>query len=274
MATRIFHGVDYNNDFMQKDGALHVGGADALIDRTNDFLRKVKQDTFDFAVFTYDTHFEEEYELSPEHIPFPNIHCPYGERGWQLAVDPELLEKSLPIYYMSKNVFDAWGSNPVGREDELFTDETRKAAYRNLFHMTDDPQCLDEGQPRDKFMDENDVGPDTEVVLAGVASNFCDADAMLGYLKRGCTVTVLEDLVRGIAWGPDAQAAELARSGVDRTATGDICDVLKTSLFAPYVAAGKLRLENSADFLRRADLELAAATQPPAPHTLSGPGGP
>src|SRR5262245_10052976 len=145
MATRIFHGVDYNNDFMQKAGALPVAGADALIDKTNKFLATVPEETFDFALFTYDTHFAEEYEFSPEHFPFPNIHCPYGEEGWQLAVDPELLYTSLPIYYMSKNVFDAWGSNPVGREDELFTDETRKAAYRNLFHVTDDPKCLDAG---------------------------------------------------------------------------------------------------------------------------------
>ena len=168
MAKRIFHGVDYNNDFMQANGALHVAGAEELIGRTNDFFNQIKRGTFDFALFTYDTHFEEEYEFSPEHFPFPNIHCPYGKEGWKLAVDPERLDLSLPIYYMSKNVFDAWGSNPVGRENELFADETRKAAYRNLFHVTEDPFCLESGQPLEGFCSPEVSRDAQEILEAGL----------------------------------------------------------------------------------------------------------
>ena len=72
-----------------------------------------------------------------------------------------------------------------------------------------------------------------------MASDYCVHDAMLGYLKRGCRVTVLSDLVQGI--GTDVPG---------RAATGQIEDVLKLPVFAPYVASGKLRLSSSDDYLK------------------------
>lgn len=247
---RLLHCVDFNNDFMCADGALSVPGAEALIPAVNQFFENVKEGAFDAALFTYDSHFSGEYPFSPESIPFPNIHCEYGTRGWQLAVKPGLLAGKMPVSYMTKNVFDMWGSNPVDADKRIeFKNEEERQAYRNLFHVTDDPDCLKPGMPRDEFL--KDVGPDTDVVLVGVASNFCDADAMLGYLKKGANVTVLSDLVRGIPLGSEGQKAILNDTGIDRTATGDICDVLKTDRFRPYVENGQLRVETAADFLWR-----------------------
>jgi nicotinamidase-related amidase len=262
---RILDIVDDSNGFMKAGNDLPVGadqeGAEELIKPTNSFFSSLPKGAFDFALFKLDTHFSVEYDLSPESGPFPDIHCEYATDGWQLAVDPDLIDESIPVFYMSKNTFDMWGSNPVPEEqllghhgvskfDDLpFKSEKEKKAYLNLYQVTEDPECLEPGVDRDEFMDL--VDENTEVVLIGVASNFCDADAMLGYLERGASVTVLRDLVKGIPLGPEGRKGLLEVEGVDRTAGGTIEEVIATDRFAPYVASGKLTLENSADYLKK-----------------------
>ncbi len=259
MLKRVLDVVDDQIGFMKAGSDLPVPGAEDIIEPTNDFFQQVRPGTFDFALFKYDTHFSGEYPHSPESVPFPNIHCEFGTPGWGLAVDPSLLAGKTPVYYMSKNTFDMWGANPIGKEKTVpFKNADEQAAYANLHKVTTDPSCLKPGIPRDEFL--KNVGLGTEVVLIGVASNFCDFDAMLGYLERGATVTVLEDLVRGIPHGPDAQKFLLDLTGFDRTATGEMSDVLKTAHFKKYVDSGQLRLETSASFLQRAQRPNAAPT--------------
>lgn len=260
---RILDIVDDSNGFMKKGSDLPVGdnqeGAEELIERTNWFFSQLPAGAFDMALFKLDTHFGIEYGLSPESGPFPNIHCEYDTDGWRLAVDPALINQTIPVFYMTKNAFDMWGSNPVSLKALLahhgvdsfeklpFKSENEMLAYENLFHVTRDPQCLEPGSHRDDFLE--DVDADTEVVLIGVASNFCDADAMIGYLERGATVTVLDDLVKGIPMGVEGRKALLDIEGIDRTEGGTMHEVFKTERFAPYVEAGKLRLSTSGDFL-------------------------
>lgn len=277
---RILDVVDDSNGFMKAGNDLPVGtnqeGAEEIIEPTNQFLSQIPEGTFDFALFKLDTHFGIEYPLSPESTPFPNIHCEYGTDGWQLAVNPDLVDHSIPVFYMTKNTFDMWGTNPIPMDkllehhgvssfDELpFKSDEEKRAYQNLYQVTEDPACLEAGVHRDEFLSQ--VGSETEVVLIGVASNFCDADAMFGYLERGATVTVLNDLVKGIPLGPEGRTGLLEIEGIDRTEGGTIEEVLTTDRFAPYVASGKLRLETSADFLKR--------VQPSSPKPSGFEGGP
>lgn len=260
---RILDVVDDSNGFIKAGNDLPVGadqeGAEEIVTPTNDFLSAIPAGTFDFVIFKLDTHFEVEYGLSPEAEAFP-LHCEYDSDGWDLAVDPELIEETTPVYYMTKNTFNMWGDNPVPMDtllahhnvasfDDLpFKSETEKQAYQNLFTVTEDPACLKDGVPRDDFFAH--VGPETEVVLIGVASNFCDADAMFGYLERGAKVTVLSDLVKGIPLGPEGREFLLGAEGIDRTEGGTMEEVLKTDRFAPYVESGKLRLVTSEDYLK------------------------
>ena len=78
-----------------------------------------------------------------------------------------------------------------------------------------------------------------KVTLIGVASDFCVDDAVLGYLKRGAEVEVVEDLVAGIGTPVP-----------DRSATGNIRDVIQLPRFQPYVASGKLRLTTAENVLK------------------------
>lgn len=272
---RILDVVDNSNGFMKAGSDLPVGanqeGAEELIAPTNQFFSQIPEGAFDFVLIKLDTHFKIEYELSPESTPFPNIHCEYGTEGWQLAVDPELIVESIPLHYLTKNTFDMWGENPVEMDkllshhgvssfDDLpFVNAEEKLAYENLYHVTEDPECLEPGIHRDKFL--QDVNAETEVVLIGVASNFCNADALLGYLERGATVTVLNDLVKGIPLGPEGRAGLLDLTGVDRTENGTMEEVFKTDLFAPYVRSGQLRMEHSSECRQRLGPDNAA----PAP---------
>lgn len=229
MRKHILDVVDMQGDFMRVAGKLHVRGAEKLINRTNRFFKALAPNTFHAAIFKYDTHFANEYNESPEKLVhgFPD-HCVYGTDGWKLAVDWKLLKGKLTTYFMSKNTFDMWQDNPLpaGKVPELNPgDETR--AYHNLYNVTEDPNCLEPGLPRDTHFQA--LGPDLEVTLIGVASEFCDRDAMLGYLRRGARVNVVEDLVRGIS--------------------KQMREVVAEPEFHDYVESGQLRLVKAVDYL-------------------------
>ena len=99
--TRILDIVDMQGDFMSTSGKLYVPNSDVLVARTNDFFRALPKRAYDVALFKYDTHFDDEYKVSPENGPFPDIHCEYATPGWELVVDPSLLDNKTDVYYMT-----------------------------------------------------------------------------------------------------------------------------------------------------------------------------
>lgn len=241
--THLLDIVDMQGDFMHKAGVLYVPGAEFLIARANDFFRALPQGVFDAALFKYDTHFRDEYKVSPEKESFPDIHCEYATPGWALAVDPDLLTGKMDLFYMTKNTFDMWDENPLpqGRALNFKTDD-EKAAYANLHRVTPDRRAIAPGMLRDEFMQTRDLGflqEDFSVTMIGVASDFCVDDAMIGYLKRGASVAVVEDLVAGIGTPVPGRAA-----------SGHIRDVIQLPRFQPYVQSGQLRLTTAASVLR------------------------
>lgn len=240
---RILDIVDAQHDFMHSKGKLSVTGAERLISLTDEFFRALKTGAFDLALFKYDTHFKDEYPKSPESQFFPDIHCEYGTEGWQLAVNSKLLEGKFPVRYMAKNTFDMWQQNPISDAAKLkFANDIEETAYANLYHVTSDVKTVRQGVLRDKFFTFMDLGqPDAvKVTLLGVASDFCDHDAMLGYLERGADVEVIEDLVAGIG-------SEIP----GRSKTGDIRDVIALPVFEKYVRDGRLTLTNTQTVLAR-----------------------
>ena len=241
MTVHILDVVDMQFDFMKSNGGLYVPHAEALIDRTNVFFRTLKKGTFDLALFKYDTHFHSEYPNSPEQKDFPHIHCAYGEQGWDLVVNDEILRKKMPVYYMAKNAFDMWQQNPISNRNTLkFKSVDEESAYDNLFHITTDPMVIQPGVLRDEFM-RNVAGlgqRDVTVTMIGVASDFCVHDALLGYLQRGATVNVVEDLVAGIGTPVP-----------NRAPTGHIIEVINLPVFDAYVKSGKLRLIHTQDII-------------------------
>lgn len=237
---RILDNVDLQGDFMQETGILYVPNAEALIDRTNDFYRQIPAGGFQYGLFKYDSHFADEYRHSPESQFFP-LHCEYDTPGWHLVVDPDLLAGKMDVRFMTKNTFDMWDANPLPKGQVLsFKNESERLAYDNLHRVTTDRMAIAPGILRDQFMKSIGLGAQpVKVTLLGVASNFCDDDAMFGYLEAGADVEVIEDLVAG-----------LVTTVPGRAASGDIRDVIALPRYKQYVDSGKLTLTTSDRVLR------------------------
>ena len=209
--VRILDIGDMQNGFLQPDGMLSIPGARGIIGPATAFLRAAAESgPFDHTFAVMDTHFSEEYPRSEESQKFP-IHCEYGTRDWELAVDVS----GLPgLRYLMKNRFSMWlerdGSGARIR------DPVRKAAYENLYRFVEDPHDPRDGILRDEYLFgilHGGTREPPEVTLFGVAADFCNRYAMEGWVARGARVTILGDLTRGIdrEW-PDVLAEDRYRS--------------------------------------------------------------
>ena len=156
--------IDFQNDFVAPGGALTFDngkGDPHLITRAEDFFAQLPKNIFNNAIVTYDTHFKETYFQSEEAKIFP-LHCEKGTLGWLLAINKRnLATKIQAIQYLKKSTYDMW-------EASIDT------VNQTILQQTD------------------------EVVLCGVASDFCNKAALLGWLKKDIPVTILTDLTRGI----------------------------------------------------------------------------
>jgi len=194
--VRILDIGDMQNGFLQPDGRLSIPGAHGIIGPANAFLRDAAESgLFDHTFVVMDTHFSGEYPHSAESRQFP-IHCEYGTRDWELAVDVFGLPN---LRYLMKNRFSMWleqdGSGARIREP------VQMAAYENLYRFVEDPHDPRNGIPRDEYLRgimHGGTRAATEVTLFGVAADFCNRYAMEGWVARGARVTILGDLTRGI----------------------------------------------------------------------------
>lgn len=192
---KILHIGDMQNGFITKNGNLYVRDAENLINKTNNFLKLVKNTDFDYIFIVLDTHFAEEYYLSEEGKQFP-IHCVFGSPDWNLSIDvPDLSHK----YYLLKNRFDMWGMND--NLDIHITSPSKRVVYDSLFYLIDNPINPQLKIERDKFISTiyaDNTTTKIDVTMIGVASDFCIRYAMEGWLERNAQVTIISDLTKGI----------------------------------------------------------------------------
>lgn len=176
--TRFVIVVDTQRDFMAPDGALSVAGADALLPRMRQWLRKLDPAETAGILFTFDTHLPEVYASSAEADAFP-IHCVRGSAGWANMLDITLVDAAIPVWRLEKSVFDMWA------EPDTVIRNMRNAA---------DPRV-----GRDNFFTDLKSTGVKEVVVIGVAADYCVRWAIDGLIRRGFQVVVPEQLTRGIA---------------------------------------------------------------------------
>ena len=192
---RILDIGDMQNGFLQQDGRLSIRGSHSIIPPANAFLQAARDGLFNHTFVVMDTHFAEEYARSEESRQFP-IHCEYGTRDWELAVDVTGLPN---IRYLMKNRFSMWEKNEAS--GVRIGDLQRRITYENLFCFVSDPSHPQESTDRDEYISAISPGRDTsalDVTLMGVAADYCNRYAMEGWLARGARVTILGDLTRGI----------------------------------------------------------------------------
>ena len=175
--------VDMQRDFVARNGALPVPGAEEIIVPMGRWLAGLQPANVGGVLFTADTHVPEVYAGSPEAEQFPP-HCVKGTAGWSLVIDPALVDPAIPTYTLEKGVFDMWEEADLN----LTCISTAEVADRDAFFT----------RLRDRGVEE--------VTVVGVAADYCVRWAVDGLIARGFRVNVLGDLTRGITRSIDAVA--------------------------------------------------------------------
>ena len=167
--------VDMQRDFVAADGALPVGGAEAIVQPMKAWLAGLRSEDVAGVLFTADTHLPAIYAASTEAEEFPP-HCEKGTPGWKNVLDPDAIDPAMPVYRLEKGMFDMWA------EPDL----------------TIAVVATGEQIARDAFFAELKARGVNEVTVIGVAADYCIRWAIEGLLARGFPVEVPTRLTRGI----------------------------------------------------------------------------
>lgn len=203
---RVFVDVDVQRDFCDPSGALYVAGS------PNDLFRAIvrhAQQTQTAIVGSVDSHAYDAWEFGSNDVPAPEgakpnfpDHCVKGTQGW-LKVDgtlpprfrfvpdlagadaealaAELVERKVAALYFEKEVYS------------LFANPNAEAVLASIAKRAADP---------------------LELVVFGVATDYCVRAAALGLRERGYATTVLTDAIRGItSEGTERALDEMKRAG-------------------------------------------------------------
>jgi nicotinamidase/pyrazinamidase len=201
--TRALVIVDVQNDFCE-GGALGVeGGAQVAADLSEHLENNAAG--YDFVVATQDWHVEpgSHFADDPDFVDSWPRHCVAGSKGAQLH--PELDTEPIDAYFR-KGAFEAAYSGFEGvlaPEDEVATgdlDDEESDAAEDVISLDD-------------WLRQNDVD---EVVIAGIATDYCVRATALDAVQAGYTTSVLLPLTAGInADRVTATVAELEDNGVE-----------------------------------------------------------
>jgi nicotinamidase/pyrazinamidase len=201
--TRALVIVDVQNDFCE-GGALGVeGGAQVAADLSEHLENNAAG--YDFVVATQDWHVDPGSHFSddPDFVDSWPRHCVAGSKGAQLH--PELDTEPIDAYFR-KGAFEAAYSGFEGvlaPEDEVATgdlDDEESDAAEDVISLDD-------------WLRQNDVD---EVVIAGIATDYCVRATALDAVQAGYTTSVLLPLTAGInADRVTATVAELEDNGVE-----------------------------------------------------------
>lgn len=176
MKKIIFWNVDTQKDFMNPDGALYVEGAESIkpnLKKLTDFAGEHNI----MVVNTADMHNPPDEELSdnPDFINTFPPHCMNGSNGMEFIEEthPSCINTSVLSYN------DGFNSIDVNAENVII--------YKNKFDVF-------KGNPHtEQFLDL--INPYT-VVVYGVATNVCVNCAVIGLIKKGIEVLVVEDAIK------------------------------------------------------------------------------
>lgn len=196
--------VDVQNDFCEGGSLAVEGGAD-LASEISELLETATD--LDFVVATQDWHVDPGTHFSdtPNYVHSWPAHCVAGTKG--AALHRNLDTEDIDAYFR-KGKFDAGYSGFDGLlapEDEVAVGE--REAHEAGGEDAADPVSLDD------WLRENDVD---EVVIVGIATDFCVKATALDAINAGYDTTVLRDYVLGVHADTSEEALEeLEDAGVE-----------------------------------------------------------
>ncbi|MBP1231894.1 nicotinamidase/pyrazinamidase [Arthrobacter sp. PvP102] len=207
--------VDVQNDFCEGGSLAVKGGAD-VAGAISEYV-DAYHGQFDHIVATQDWHIEPgaHFSEAPDFIDSWPPHCVAGTPGAELHPD---LDTEYIQAYFRKGQFTAAYSGFEGilaPEDEVPTGERKPGALP----LPDDAEELTAAS----FADEDAIGLDDwlqshdveDVVIVGIATDYCVMATALDAVQAGYSVTVVRNLTAGIAADLDDAFAEMELGGVD-----------------------------------------------------------
>ena len=212
--------VDVQNDFCE-GGALPVAGGANLAGEISEYV-DAHHGQFDHVVATQDWHIEPGAHFSeePDFVDSWPPHCVAGTRGADLHpdLDPEHIQA-----YFRKGQFAAAYSGFEGLlapEDDVPTGDRKPGAMpvsgTGTGTATDEalsPFAADEDAiGLDDWLQSHDV---EDIVVVGIATDYCVKATALDAVQAGYSVTVLRGLTVGIGEDLDDAVAEMELGGVD-----------------------------------------------------------
>jgi len=196
----IFWAVDCQKDFMNKDGALYVEGAEEIKPNLKILTEFAKKHDI-MVVNTRDAHVAIDEELSdnPDFInTFPE-HCIIGTTGMDFIDETTPENSSLLFYGDSANNYIKLNCRNI-------------IINKNKFDVF-------EGNPHtEKLLDL--INPDL-IIVYGVAGDYCVHYAIEGLVKRKYKVIVIRDSIKSIKEDPINKWRKL---GVNVSFTVDIIE--------------------------------------------------
>jgi len=203
--------VDVQNDFCE-GGSLAVPGGAAVAGAISEYL-DANNSEFDYVVATQDWHVDpgSHFSDAPDFKDSWPPHCVAGTRGADLHPD---LDTEYIDAYFRKGQFAAAYSGFEGLlapEDAVPTGERQAgglAAAAGALEPDEDAIGLDD------WLQSHDV---EDVVVVGIATDYCVKATALDAVQAGYGVTVLRSLTAGIAEDLEDAVAEMELGGADVT---------------------------------------------------------
>jgi nicotinamidase/pyrazinamidase len=199
MKTPIYVDVDTQRDFCAPDGALFVRSAPAVMPAVRRLLAHAA-DRGHLVVGSVDTHDFTAWEFDENGGPFPP-HCVKGTAGW-LKMEGTLPERAVFV----PNVAGQATAAPVPAEAHAVLFE--KEVYSLFANPAAEPTLAALLAARGLAQE------DVELVVFGVATDYCVSAAALGLRERGYPVAVVTDAVAAVDEGAgQAALQEMAAAG-------------------------------------------------------------
>ncbi|UKA61490.1 isochorismatase family protein [Arthrobacter sp. FW306-04-A] len=197
--------VDVQNDFCE-GGSLAVEGGAATAAAISEYLDANHQH-FDHIVATQDWHVDpgSHFSDTPDLVDSWPPHCRAGSKGAELH--PDLDAEYIQACFRKGQYTAAYSGfeGVLAPEDEVPTGELAPGAVPSA-ELDEDALGLDD------WLQSHGV---EEVVVVGIATDYCVKATALDAVQAGYSVTVIGELTAGIAEDLGETYAELEENGVE-----------------------------------------------------------
>jgi nicotinamidase/pyrazinamidase len=197
--------VDVQNDFCEGGSLAVEGGADTAA-AISEYLDANHQH-FDHVVATQDWHADpgSHFSDTPDFVDSWPPHCRAGSKGAELH--PDLDAEYIQAYFRKGQYTAAYSGfeGVLAPEDEVPIGEPAPGAVPSV-ELDEDALGLDD------WLQSHGV---EEVVVVGIATDYCVRATALDAVQAGYSVTVIGELTAGIAKDLDETYAELEENGVE-----------------------------------------------------------